>query len=129
ILTAISSIIPALIVYLSSKDFLVTGSVFIATALISFIFSLIYYNIIMKRLREWYAVTKKISSGDLSAHVEKVGMRNEFHQIGYEINKIILGIRSMIEEFKHAAETVERISKEQELETQRISTTFEELSA
>ena len=73
ILTAISSIIPALIVYLSSKDFLVTGSVFIATALISFIFSLIYYNIIMKRLREWYAVTKKISSGDLSAHVEKVG--------------------------------------------------------
>ncbi|NLY80799.1 MAG: methyl-accepting chemotaxis protein [Lysinibacillus sp.] len=129
ILTAISSIIPALIVYLSSKDFLVTGSVFIATALISFIFSLIYYNIIMKRLREWYAVTKKISSGDLSAHVEKVGMRNEFHQIGYEINKIILGIRSMIEEFKHAAETVEIISKEQELETQRISTTFEELSA
>src|SRR5690606_17446896 len=29
----------------------------------------------------------------------------------------------------HAAETVERISKEQEKETQRISTTFEELSA
>lgn len=129
ILSAVSSILPALLIYILSKELFLTGTVFFTTAIISLIFSFIYYNIIMKRLREWYAVTKKISSGDLSAHVEKMGMRNEFHQIGYEINKIILGIRSMIEEFKYAAENVERISKEQEEETQRISTTFEELSA
>lgn len=129
LLTAIMSIVPTFIAYLLTKEISVSASIFIVTFIIGLIFSLIYYSLIMKRLRDWYAVTKKISSGDLSAQVEKIGLRNEFYQIGYEINKIIIGIRSMIVEFKNAAETVERISKEQEQETQRINTTFEELSA
>lgn len=128
-LITLSSIVPAIIAYFLSNDLSMTTSVLIGTAIVTVIFSLIFYTIIMKNLREWYSVTKKISSGNLSAQIEKVGLRNEFHQIGYEINKIILGIRAIIDEFKHAAETVERISKEQEKETQRISTTFEELSA
>lgn len=128
-LTILSSIVSSFITLILSKDWLATASVLLGTAIISSILSLIFHRIIMKELREWYKVTKKISSGNLNARVEKVGFRNEFHQIGYEINKVILGIRAIIEEFKHAAETVERISKEQEMETQRISTTFEELSA
>ncbi|QBK24456.1 methyl-accepting chemotaxis protein [Ureibacillus thermophilus] len=128
-LTAVSSIVSAIIAYIFSKDIVASASVLIGTAFITAILCLIFHKIIMERLREWYGVTKKISSGNLSAEVEKVGLRNEFHQIGYEINKVILGIRAIIDDVKRAAETVERISKEQEKETQRISTTFEELSA
>jgi methyl-accepting chemotaxis protein len=128
-LTAVSGIVSAIITYIASKDIVAAASVLFGTSMVSGILSFIFHHIIMRRLREWYGVTKKISSGNLNAQVEKVGFRNEFHQIGYEINKVILGLRAIIDEFKHAAETVERISKEQEKETQRISTTFEELSA
>lgn len=129
ILTMISSIGASLVAFIISKDYFISGSVFVSSSIISLTGSLYFYIRIRNHLRNWYAVTKKVSSGDLSAQVETIGHRNEFHQIGYEINKIIIGIRKMINEFKDAADTVERISKDQELETQRINTAFENLSA
>lgn len=123
------SAIAALIAYMFSKNVMETVSVFGISFIVSLVLSVFSYFIITNRLRNWYAVTKKVSSGDLSAEVKTVGWRNEFHQIGYEINKIILGIRAMINDFKNGAETVERISKEQEMELQRISAAFEQLSA
>lgn len=129
VLTIVTSLIASLVAFFISKEFYVAGSVFISAAIVSMIFSLFFYFTITKQLRHWYSVTKKISSGNLSAQVENTGYSNEFHQIGYEINKIIIGIRSIIDDFKNAADTVEHISKAQELETQRINAAFEELSA
>lgn len=128
-LTIVTSLVASFVAFFISNDLLISASVFISTGIVSLICSLFFYFTITKHLRNWYSVTKKISSGDLSAQVETAGYSNEFHQIGYEINKIIIGIRSIIDEFKNAADTVERISKDQELETHRINAAFEELSA
>lgn len=103
--------------------------VFAGTFFIGLVMSLIYYFAIMNRLRSWYGVTRTVSSGDLSAEVQTIGFRNEFHQIGYELNKMILGMRAIMKDFDSAAQTVERISTEQEGESQRISAAFQELAA
>ncbi|AJO24285.1 hypothetical protein AB434_1839 [Heyndrickxia coagulans] len=128
-ITVVSSVAASLAAYFFHQDLVETGSVFSITLFVSLVLSLVAYLIITHQLRHWYAVTRKISSGDLSAMVKTVGLRNEFHQIGYEINKIILGIRAMIRDFKNGSETVEQISKEQEMELQHISAAFEQISA
>lgn len=128
-MTVASSIVAFLVAYFVTGNFKSAVGLFVATFIVSAIFSFIFHYMIMKQLRIWYSVTKKISAGDLSAEVRTSRSRNEFHQIGYEINKVIIGLRSIIDEIKKAAETVEQISKDQELETQRINASFEELSA
>ncbi len=80
-------------------------------------------------LRRWYRVARTASSGQLHAEVETAGKRNEFHQIAYEINKMILGIRTMITELGKAAKTVRDVSHEQQMEMRRLSESFDEIAA
>ncbi|MCM3762874.1 methyl-accepting chemotaxis protein [Alkalihalobacillus oceani] len=103
--------------------------VFLCTFGTAFIFSLFFHRILISHLRSWYAVTRSISSGDLSAEVKTVGRRNEFHQIGYEINKVILGFRSIIKSIESSIKTVSHISDEQEAASQRLSAAFQQISA
>lgn len=91
--------------------------------------STFFYRTIIGRLRNWYSVTRTISSGNLSAEVKTVGARNEFHQIGYEINKVILGFRSIIKQFEKASMTVDHISKEQAQAALNLSAAFDQVSA
>lgn len=91
--------------------------------------STFFYKTIISRLRNWYSVTRTISSGNLSAEVKTIGARNEFHQIGYEINKVILGFRSIIKQFENASTTVDHISKEQAQAALNLSAAFDQVSA
>ncbi|NSL50670.1 methyl-accepting chemotaxis protein [Calidifontibacillus erzurumensis] len=129
LLSIAPSLLAAFLVYLFGLDFVQSLITFFVTALFSAIISLYYYLNIRGRLRDWYAVTRTISSGDLSAEVKTIGARNEFHQIGYEINKVIIGIRSIINKFQEAAHSLGTISVHQEQSAQKLAAAFDEVSA
>ena len=130
---AILSLVPGIVAALSTMMFELKFSqtlvTFLLTSGLTFVLSLFFYFTIRNRLTNWYAVTKTISSGDLSAEVKTKGARNEFHQIGYEINKVILGFRSIIKKFEDATGSVGTISEHQAQSAQKLSSTFDQVSA
>ncbi|MBE3571145.1 MAG: methyl-accepting chemotaxis protein, partial [Bacillales bacterium] len=73
----------------------------------------------------WYGVTRRISAGDLTAEVKEKS-RTEFQQIGFEINKIVLGMKNIVIELNKASQAVNKASETQALEAQRLSETFAE---
>ena len=101
----------------------------VGTGIVGFVVSFSFYRIIMNRLRAWYHVTRAVSSGQLQEEVKTVGKRNAFHQIGYEINKVILGLRTILQQIAKATRSVEHVSDEQKQEAKRIAEAFDEVSA
>ncbi|WP_297989990.1 methyl-accepting chemotaxis protein [uncultured Anoxybacillus sp.] len=108
-----------------SQTLILVVSTCSAGVLVSFPF----YRIVMNRLHTWYHVTRSVSSGQLHVEVKTVGKRNAFHQIGYEINKVILGLRTILQQIAKATHSVERVSDEQKQEAKRIAEAFDEVSA
>ncbi|MDQ0163295.1 methyl-accepting chemotaxis protein [Aeribacillus alveayuensis] len=129
ILTALPSITVAIISFLLGLSAVHISLLTLSALVVSFICSFAFYRILITRLRNWYHVTRTISSGNLHTEVRTVGKRNEFHQIGYEINKVILGMRSIFQEFAKATSSVDQVSKEQKEEAERLSEAFDEVSA
>ncbi|WP_027414859.1 methyl-accepting chemotaxis protein [Aneurinibacillus terranovensis] len=89
--------------------------------------SFILYNQIASRLRDWYKVTRSISAGDLRVTTRSHG-RNQFTQMGYELNKVIIGTRNIVQELAVSAEVTKDISEAQAGEAAQIVRTFEEMS-
>lgn len=100
------------------------GAAFVITSLIlSGFFTTALYKIVMKGVRSWRKVTRKISSGDLTAEVTERS-RSEFNQIGFEINKIVIGTKNIVTELDRSSEIVDRISEVQASEANRLSDVF-----
>ncbi|BAU26962.1 methyl-accepting chemotaxis protein [Aneurinibacillus soli] len=85
------------------------------------------YIQINTRLKEWYQITRSISAGDLTVSAAHKG-RNQFAQMGYELNKIIIGTRAMIDELAASAEVTRTVSNHQAEESTALARTFEEMS-
>lgn len=85
------------------------------------------YVQINTRLKEWYRITRSISAGDLTVSAAHKG-RNQFAQMGYELNKIIIGTRNIMEELAASAEVTRRVSNHQAAESTALAHTFEEMS-
>lgn len=79
------------------------------------------------RLLEWYHLTRSISAGNLTVFATKQG-RDELSQMGYELNKVVLGMKGIVEELAAAADTTETISHAQAKESYNLAKTFEEFS-
>lgn len=94
--------------------FLVTGGL-----------SLYLYRYIMSRAMEWYWVMRKVSAGDLTTEVTK-RPQTDYNQIGFEINKVVIGMKNMIREIKKASDSVDNVSEAQEKESNRLSQVFVE---
>ncbi|MBO8170544.1 MAG: methyl-accepting chemotaxis protein [Bacillaceae bacterium] len=86
------------------------------------------YRRLTGSLREWYTMTRNISSGDLTSLLKPRG-RNHFDQMGYELNKVALGMSSIMKELGTSAETTKEISQAQSKETERQVQVFEQLSS
>lgn len=86
-----------------------------------------FYRQIHSRLMEWYQVTRSISAGDLTKMATHHG-KNQFAQLGYELNKIIIGTRDIIQELAVSAEVTQNVSQNQALESNQLAKTFEEMS-
>ncbi|WP_035710856.1 methyl-accepting chemotaxis protein [Salibacterium aidingense] len=86
------------------------------------------YRMLTKAVKDWYRVTRAVSAGNLTKEVENHS-RSQFHQIGFEINKVVLGMRNIIDEMNKAASSVQNISQTQEKETEDMSSAFEQFAA
>src|SRR5699024_9445079 len=62
---------------------------------------LILYIYIMSGIKDWLDVTRSVSSGDLTAEVTNTS-REEFHQIGFEINKMSIGMKRIIDQLRNS---------------------------
>ncbi|MFB6466336.1 methyl-accepting chemotaxis protein [Cytobacillus sp. Hz8] len=88
----------------------------------------VFYNQIRRRLNEWYQVTRSISAGHLNIMAPSKG-RNQFAQMGYELNKIIIGTRDIVQELAKSALVTQEVSEHQAYESRQLSQTFTEMSA
>ncbi|MFO7248877.1 MAG: methyl-accepting chemotaxis protein [Bacillota bacterium] len=79
-----------------------------------------FYGAIQRAVRKWMRVTRNIAAGDLTRLVEEK-RRDRFHQVGYELNKIVLGMRAILSELAQAAATSREISAQQAGETRELA--------
>lgn len=126
------SIVPAVILFLFSLLFNVPVNTGIILAIVSFvvtaIFAIILQKYIMNGINSWHQVTRRISAGDLTAEVTNRS-RTEFHQIGFEINKMAIGMKKIVEELGESAKVITKVSDDQAVESARLSETFTNFGA
>ncbi|WP_088102646.1 methyl-accepting chemotaxis protein [Halalkalibacter urbisdiaboli] len=112
------------------------NGLFSQTLLFSLILSLLItgsigywiYRVITIEVRSWYRLTRKISAGDLTDEI-KNRRRTEFHQIGFEINKVVLGMRNILSDLQHSANSVHQVSETQAVGATELSKAFEEFAS
>jgi len=85
--------------------------------------SLYLYRYLTTGLQSWHTVTRKISAGDLTAEVTKRS-RAEYHQIGFEINKMALGMKNIVKELDNSSRLVSKVSNDQADEAADLSILF-----
>ncbi|TCS82538.1 methyl-accepting chemotaxis protein [Tepidibacillus fermentans] len=95
----------------------------------SLIFSTWFQISMVKSVEEWLKITRFISTGNLTKRVKKTFWRDQFHQIGYELNKIAIGIHSILTELKNAAYHTKSFIMKQAKYTEQLSGSFQELTA
>jgi methyl-accepting chemotaxis protein len=78
-------------------------------------------------IRDWHRMARSIYSGDLSARVEPKG-RNEFTQTGYELNKVALGMKGLMEELAAASDTTNGVSSDLAKGAGQLAEAFETVS-
>lgn len=105
---------PVLIFFLSSVLFGTLGSFYL-------------YKKFNSKLNEWLRVMRKVSVGDLRV-TSRDNERNKFSQIGFEVNKVILGVRNIIGELSSAVEVVNKVSDYQANESENLAAVFQVIS-
>lgn len=99
------------------------GAVFVTMVILV----LILHRYVMSGIADWLAVTRDISAGDLTAEVTNTS-REAFHQIGFEINKLGLGMKRIIEQLRSSSVMIDRISQDQAIESEGLSETMTQFS-
>lgn len=94
----------------------------------SMLLSTMIYKNLKHSIYDWYEMTRNISSGNLVKRIEPKG-QDEFHQMGYELNKVAIGIQSIILELSHSSKNMNNISLKQAQFTNELSSAFQELTA
>ncbi|MED1643906.1 methyl-accepting chemotaxis protein [Brevibacillus agri] len=78
--------------------------------------------------RDWMRVTKAISSGKLKVRVQ-TARRDEWGQMSFEINKMLIGIHGILTELRQTSHATKEISTKQEAMVQELLSASEQLSA
>lgn len=121
------AMVPALLIVLAAYLMnipIMDGVLFAVISLIvTAVFLFILYHYIMNGVSAWHRVTRRISAGDLTAEIRNRS-RSEFHQIGFEINKMAIGMKKIIEELSGTSDIINNISNVQADESARLSATF-----
>lgn len=126
-LALVPTLVTAAVVYITSAELLPALWGAGAGLLLGLLTGIWGYNKLSGSLDEWYQMTRKISSGDLTALLKPKG-RNKFDQMGYELNKVVLGMKSIVEELSAASETTKKVSEAQSHEASRQVKEFQALS-
>ncbi len=86
------------------------------------------YQHMQRQIGQWHQMMRAVSAGDLTQRIESTA-RDEFHQVGLELNKMTLGIKKMIGELGATAAATKEISEEQAAQAEELTETFDELGS
>ncbi|KAB2953310.1 HAMP domain-containing protein [Heliorestis acidaminivorans] len=101
-----------------------TWGIFLITALFT---GFSFYNYIQKSLEKTKAATKAINQGDLTKKVDK-NSNDELGQIALEMNKISIGLKSIIETVDHSAHIADETSTQLVLSSRQVAYSTEKIS-
>jgi methyl-accepting chemotaxis protein len=85
------------------------------------------YKKISTRIHQWQKVMRKVSGGDLKI-MSIDSERNEFSQIGFELNKVIIGTKNIIQEISTSVKVSNSVSEYQAKEAGQLAKIFREMS-
>src|SRR5699024_4430679 len=85
------------------------------------------YTYVMHAHQKWQTITRDISAGNLTREIQNQS-RNEFHQIGFEINKMVIGMKRMVEDLAQSSEMITNVSRDQRDEATNLSETFKQIA-
>jgi methyl-accepting chemotaxis protein len=89
---------------------------------------LYFRNTVLRSLKSWMERMKAISSGKLT-NVAAAAKRNELGQVSFEINKIVIGMKTILSDMKEASSKVDDIGTEQADEIRQLLSSAEQLLA
>ena len=103
---------------------IVTGAILAGVGLV--VTAIFAYNFTTLR-HEWSFLlapsdTKNFSGGFTAEVTNK--SRTEFHQIGFEINKMAIGMKKILQELEDSTKIITKVSDDQAEESSRLSNTF-----
>jgi len=114
--------------WLGSSSFSAIAILFsIPTIAVTLFLSYYEHSKITTSLNEAFKVTKSLSKGDLRALAEAKS-EDELGALSYEVNKVSMGMKNMIENLNSASQQTKDISQSQVEYTKRIVEYYEELS-
>lgn len=88
-----------------------------------------YFNqTVLRSLKGWLGRMKAISSGKLMS-ASSGSKRNELGQVSFEINKIVIGMRTILSDMKEVSSAVNKIGSEQADEIRQLLSSAEQLLA
>ena len=99
----------------------------ILSLIIGLLGSSFLYSKISNRLEEWQRVMRSVSTGDLRVKTNDTE-RNQFSQIGFELNKVIIGTKNIIQEISNAVNLSNKVSENQAKEADQLANVFREIS-
>ncbi len=124
-------LIPSILTFVLSLIIIGFDTSVIASSFFSFLIgtlgSFYLYKKISTRINQWQKVMRKVSAGDLrilSTDTE----RNEFSQIGFELNKVIIGTKNIIQEISTSVKVSNSVSEYQANEAGQLAKIFREMS-
>lgn len=95
----------------------------------AFVFVSVYFHrTVIQGLKSWIERMRAISSGKLMS-VSAGSKRNELGQVSFEINKIVIGMRTILSDMKEVSSTINKIGSEQADELRQLLSSAEQLSA
>lgn len=114
--------------WLGSSSFSTTALLFTIPAIAVALFLSYYqYGKITKALNEAFTVTKSLSKGDLRA-LAQAKSEDELGALAFEVNKVSMGMKNMIENLSSASQQTKDISQSQVEYTRKIVEYYEALS-
>ena len=89
--------------------------------------SFFLYKKLSIRINKWQKVMRKVSAGDLRV-MSSDTERNEFTQIGFELNKVVIGTKNIIQEISSSVKVSNSVSEYQAKEAGQLAKIFREMS-
>jgi len=114
--------------WIGSSSFSATAILFSIPAIaVAILLSYYQYGKITKALNEAFKVTKSLAKGDLRA-LAQAKSEDELGALSYEVNKVSMGMKNMIENLNSASQQTKDISQSQVEYTRKIVEYYEALS-
>ncbi|BCJ85866.1 methyl-accepting chemotaxis protein [Effusibacillus dendaii] len=96
--------------------------------LLTVLMSLFTFKTFMKNQKNWISVTKAVSAGKLTVRAE-TKRRDELGQLSFEINKLAIGMHSIIKVLQDASLSTQSISQAQQDMVNQLVSASQQLSA